>query len=83
MQNDAAFLKYEDRSSIDLGRRTHLRQVDSSTATLWTSLFSIAWCLVSFYYTPPHNSGGLLWFHVCRPSVRRPSVRFSFPDDNE
>ena len=40
----------------------------------------------SFFYTPPHNSGGVLWFHVGRPRVRpsvvRPSVRFSFPDDN-
>ena len=43
-----------------------------------------------FCYTPPHNSGGVSWFHVGRPcvcpSVRqsyvRPSVRFSFPDDN-
>ena len=37
------------------------------------------------FYTPPHNSGGVLWFHVGRPtcpSVVRPSVRFSFPDDN-
>ena len=33
------------------------------------------------FYTPSHNSGGVLWFHVGRPSVR-PSVRFSFPDDN-
>ena len=43
-----------------------------------------------YYYTPPHNSGGILWFHVgrpwvrpsVRPSVRRTFVRFSFPDDN-
>ena len=33
---------------------------------------------LTHFYTPPHNSGGVLWFHV----VRRPSVRFSFPDDN-
>ena len=37
------------------------------------------------FYTPPHNSGGVLWFYIGRPcvcpSVRRPSVRFSFPDD--
>ena len=30
------------------------------------------------FYTPPHNSGGVLWFHVGRPrvhpSVVRPSV---------
>ena len=43
----------------------------------------------TYFYTPPHNSGGVLWFHVgrpwvrpsVRPSVVRPSV-FSFPDDN-
>ena len=46
------------------------------------------------FYTPPHDSGRVLWFHVGRPCVRlsvrpsvvrtsvRPSVRFSFPDDN-
>ena len=42
------------------------------------------------FYTPPHNSGGVLWFHVgrpcvclsVRPSVVRPSVHFSFPDDD-
>ena len=26
------------------------------------------------FYTPPHNSGGVLWFHVGRPWVVRPSV---------
>ena len=42
------------------------------------------------FYSTPHNSGGVLWFNVGRPcvcpsvrrSVVRPSVRFSFPDDN-
>ena len=37
------------------------------------------------FYTPPHNSGGVLWFHVGCLSVRRMSVCpsfFSFPDDN-
>ena len=40
------------------------------------------------FYTPPHNSGRVLWFHVgrpclsVRPSVVRPSVHFSFPDDD-
>ena len=29
---------------------THLRWVDSSTTTLWTGLFTIAGCLISFYY---------------------------------
>ena len=41
-------------------------------------------------YTSPHNSGGVLWFHIGRlcvrpsvyPSYICPSVRFSFPDDN-
>ena len=45
---------------------------------------------MSHFYTSPHNSGRVLWFHVgrlcarpsVRPSVVRPSVRFSFPDDN-
>ena len=34
------------------------------------------------FYTPPHNSGGVLWFHIghpcVRPSVSRPSVRSFF-----
>ena len=29
---------------------THLRRVASSTETLWTGLFPIVGCLVSFYY---------------------------------
>ena len=45
-------------------------------------------------YTLPHDSGGVLWFHVGRPFVRpcvcpsfrpsvvRPSVCISFPDHN-
>ena len=47
---------------------------------------------IDTFYTPPHDSGGVLWFHVGRPcvsvrpsvhsSVVGPSVRFSFPDDN-
>ena len=48
-----------------------------------------AYYIVFFFYTPLHDSGGVLWFHICRPCVRlsvrllnvRPSV-FSFPDDN-
>ena len=36
--------------------------------------------IVSFY-TPPHDSGGVLWFHVGRPCVSL-SVRFLFQDDN-
>ena len=47
--------------------------------------------LISFhFYTPPHDSGRVLWFHFGRPcvcmSVRQlhvhSSVRISFPDDN-
>ena len=38
-----------------------------------------------FFYTPPHNSGGVLWFYVGRrcvhPSIH-PSIHFSFLDDN-
>ena len=30
------------------------------------------------FYTPPHDSGGILWYHVGCPCVR-PSVR---PNDN-
>ena len=45
---------------------------------------------ITAFYTPPHKCGGVLWFHVGRPcvcpsvsqSVVRPSVRFSFLDDN-
>ena len=35
--------------------------------------------VVKSFYTPPHNSGGVSWFHVGRqwvcPSIRRTSVR--------
>ena len=34
---------------VSLNRLTHLRRVDSSTTTLWTGLFPIAGCMVSFY----------------------------------
>ena len=43
---------------------------------------------IDSFYTPPHNSGGILWFHVGRPcpsvclSVVYPSIRFSFLVDN-
>ena len=44
----------------------------------WQKLVLIAeWS----FYTQPHNSGGVLWFHVGHPCVC-PSVRFSFPDDH-
>ena len=39
----------------------------------------------SIFYTPPHDSGGVLWFHIGRPCVcpsACPSIRFLFPDDN-
>ena len=35
-----------------------------------------------YFYTLPHNNGGILWFHVRCLSVRHRSVRFLFPDDN-
>ena len=31
------------------------------------------------FYTPPHDSGGVLWFHVGRPCVSL-SVRFLFQE---
>ena len=38
------------------------------------------------FYTPPHDSGGVLWFYIGRLSVHwsytRLSIRISFPDDN-
>ena len=45
---------------------------------------------LSHFYTPPHDSGGVLWFQNGRPFVRpsacrtsvRPSVRISFPENN-
>ena len=40
------------------------------------SLFSWSNDFVIFY-TPPYDSGGVLWFHIGHPSVR-----FSLPDDN-
>ena len=27
------------------------------------------------FYTPPHNNGGVLWFHVGRPCIRPSSLR--------
>ena len=39
-----------------------------------------------FFYTWPHNSCGVLWFHVGRscvhPSICRTSIHISFLDDN-
>ena len=48
------------------------------------------WQTLYYYYMPPHDSSGVIWFHVGRPcvcpsvhpSVVRPSVGISFPDDN-
>ena len=59
------------------------------SAHVWNDIFSEN-TITSYFYTPPHNSGGVLWFHVGHPCVRlsvhpsyiHPSVRFSFPDDN-
>ena len=36
---------------------TYLWWVDSSTTTLWTNLFPITTCLVSFYYAPIFSGG--------------------------
>ena len=67
-------------------------------ATLWQNLWTVCdctrlhmhsqvrACTVSFH-TPPHDSGGVLWFHIGRPCVQPSVVRsvsvcpFSFPDD--
>ena len=42
-------------------------------------------CNISFY-TLPHDSGRVLWFHIglpcVSPSVVCPSVHFLFPDDS-
>ena len=51
-------------------------------------LFVLILCFCCFFYTTPHDSGGVLWFHarslcVCPsncPSVVHPFVLF--PDDN-
>ena len=49
-------------------------------------LLSEVYLSVNRFYTLPHNSGGVLWFHIGRPcvcpSVHRLSVRFSFSDAN-
>ena len=59
------------------------------TGTLQLTSCFKGWCtvlksflpviLMGHFYTPPHNSGGVLWFHVgrpwVRPSVVRPSIR--------
>ena len=38
--------------------------------------------MICCFYTPPHNSGGVLWFHAGRLScIRRPYV-FLILDDN-
>ena len=52
------------------------------------------YCCLYFFYTWPHDSGGVLWFHIGRPCVHvsiclsvvcltyNLSVRFLFLDDN-
>ena len=50
---------------------------DSDKAVYIGSLSS----LMLIFYTQPHDSGWVLWFHVGRPCVC-PSVLFSVPDDN-
>ena len=51
-----------------------------------SELWPVGLLFYFIFHTPPHNSDGVLWFHVGRqcvcPSVRRPFVRFSFQDDN-
>ena len=65
----------------------------SKTMCIWTGNGIIASdsLVVKFitslsFNTPPHNSDGVLWFHVGRPcvcpSVRQSYVRISFSDDN-
>ena len=34
----------------------------------------------AIFYTPPHNSGGVLWFHVGRPFVCVDVLRPSQPN---
>ena len=50
------------------------------------SAWKLLFCLAVFhFYTPPQDSGGVLWFHVGHPCVClsiRLSDRISFPDDN-
>ena len=54
------------------------RQADFSCSFIYLLYF----ILCSSFYTLPHGSGGILWFHVGRPCVS-PFVRvFSFPDNN-
>ena len=72
---------------VSIGDKLHER----SNPVSWKKIRKIFQKVVYWnFYTPPHNSGGVLWFHVGRPwvhpsirlSVVRPSVRFSLPDDN-
>ena len=75
--------------------RTLIEFSGRTTTPSWlseTKIKFMTWTWRSYvfiiFYAPPHNSGGVLWFHVGRPcpsirlSVVCPSVRFSFPDDN-
>ena len=39
------------------------------------------WSTCFDFYTPPHDSGGVLWFYIGHPCVC-PSIHISFPDDN-
>ena len=47
--------------------------LDTLRGKVWTRSLNKTFA----FYIPPHNSGGVLWFHVGHPSVC-----FSFPDDN-
>ena len=68
--------------------KTHIKHVNGVTAIAYrraVKKYGRRWPYLCFY-TPPHDSGGVLSFHYGRPcvcpSVVRPPVRISFPDDN-
>ena len=41
--------QYRNESQYNAHASTHLRQVDASSIIIWTGLFPIAGCLISFY----------------------------------
>ena len=51
------------------------------TGIICSSGLTYCMCLVTSY-TPPHNRGGVLWFHIGRPCVCQSSVSIAFLDDN-
>ena len=83
---------------LSSGKRVQSKWVLSIHPSLWKFVcvcvcvfLSIFFFCSTHFYTLPHNSGGVLWFHVdvhvsvprtsLHPSVCL-SVCFSFPDDN-